>query len=441
MKENHGSAEQEYSDAHRQRREQYRKGNGSSPKKEGYMHSKTPLACNVGNVLRALETEPELKDAFAYDEMLRAAVLLRPLFGDDPKFKIRPVTDADVTAAQGWLQWFAFRRLGKDTTHQAIEKHAREHGFHPVRNYLEKPQWDGTERLSHWLTDYLGVSRTPYSERVGTMFLIAMVARIYQPGCRADYLLVLEGPQGILKSTACRVLAGAWFSDNMPDIGSKDSNQHLRGKWLIELAEMHTVTKAEATLLKSFITRTTERYRPSYGRNEVIEPRQCVFIGTTNRDAYLRDETGGRRFWRVVTTDINIDALAEYRDQLLAEAVVRFKRGEPWWPDVEFERGHAMPEQAARYEGDAWEEPIARYLDRVREKKVTLTQVAIGALDYEGQRPLMPRDKNEPQPARGTPLNRFGTADQRRVSSILTTLGWRRDKREAGSGKRLWIKD
>jgi len=385
-----------------------------------YMESKTPLACNVGNTLLALDREPEIMNAFGYDEMLRAEVLLRPLFGDDPHFKRRPATDADVTAVQKWLQWFGFRRLGKDTTHQAIAKHAREHSFHPVRNYLDELKWDRKPRIDTWLSYYLGVERNDYSTAIGKMFFISMVARVYDPGCQADYMVVLEGPQGILKSKACRILGGPWFSDHLPDVGSgKDVSQHLRGKWLIEIAEMHAISKAEASQLKSFISRTTERYRPSYGRLEVIELRQCIFVGTTNREAYLRDETGGRRFWPIKTTSIDVNALAQDRDQLFAEAVALYRKGEHWWPDREFEQEHIKEEQAARYEGDPWEEPIAQFLATV--SRTTILQVAKSALDF---------DK----------VDRLGTADARRVAAVMITLGWQRGKREPGTGQRFWEK-
>jgi Virulence-associated protein E/Primase C terminal 2 (PriCT-2)/Bifunctional DNA primase/polymerase, N-terminal len=407
--------------------------------KEKYMKGKTALACNVGNAILALKQESQLMDAFGYDEMLRAEVLLRPLFRDDANFAVRPVTDADITAVQEWLQWYGFRSLGSIATHEAVKKHAREHSFHPLRDYLNRLQWDGKPRVDKWLSSYLGVEHNAYSAAIGKMFLISMVARIYVPGCQADHMLVLEGPQGILKSTACRVLGGSWFSDNLPDItAAKDAAQHLRGKWLIEIAEMHAISKAEASQLKSFISRTHERFRPPYGRLEVIEPRQCIFIGTSNREAYLRDETGGRRFWPAVTTNIDVEVLAQDRDQIFAEAVALYRRGEPWWPEHEFEQKHIKAEQAARYEGDPWEEPIAIYLDRLHEKKTTILHVAVHALQYELERPLMPKDKNAPQPARGTPINRLGTADARRIAAVMTTLGWKRGERDMHG--RWWVK-
>jgi predicted P-loop ATPase len=208
-------------------------------------------------------------------------------------------------------------------------------------------------------------------------------------------------------------LGGEWFSDNLPDVasGDKDVAQHLRGKWVIEIAEMSSMSRAEDAALKAFISRQDERYRPPYGREELIEPRQSVFIGTTNQTTYLRDETGGRRYWPVRVGTIDTDALARDPDQLLAEAVHAYREGERWWPDSAFESQHIRSEQEARYEGDAWEEKIKpRLADR---EKVTVLEVAHDAMLIE------------------TP--RVGTSEQRRITAALRRLGWTRLEKKDGA--------
>jgi hypothetical protein len=378
---------------------------------------------NLANATMALRTDPLLSKSFAYDRMLCMPMLKLPLEIGTTKpnttaFSPRSVTDVDVSLVQEYLQLRGLERLGKEPTHQAIDIRAHELAYHPVIDYLDGLSWDGKSRVDDWLCSYLGCERNAYHKATGTMFMVSTIARVFSPGCQCDYMLILEGPQGQMKSSACRVLGGKWFSDNMPDVtAGKDVSQHLRGKWIIEIAEMHAMGRAEAALLKAFITRTTERYRPSYGRKEVIEPRQSVFIGTTNRSTYLRDETGGRRFWPVRTGAIRIDALTSDRDQLFAEAVRLFRNGIRWWPDRDFERKHIFPQQEARYEADAWEEDIANYLRA--QTRVTVGQVAREALRIE------------------TP--RIGTSEQRRISAALERIGWERGIKDY-LGNRWWIK-
>ena len=375
----------------------------------------------LANALEALRTDPRISEAFAFDEMLCAPVLVRSIRKTtDPRFAARPATDDDVTFLQEYMQRNSLKRIAKDAVHQAMAARAKENSFHPVRDYLRRLEWDGSPRISGWLTTFLGAEPTPYSQAIGEMCLISMVARVLEPGCKCDHMVVLEGGQGEGKSTACRTLGGSWFSDALPDItAGKDASQHLRGKWLIEISEMHAMNRAESAQLKSFISRQVERYRPSYGRLEVIEPRQCIFIGTTNKAAYLRDETGGRRFWPVKVGNINIDHLAGARDQLFAEAVHRFLEGAQWWPDRDFEMQHIRSEQEKRYEADAWEDLIQAYLDV--STKVTVGEVAKAALSFEP--------------------SRIGTADQRRITAIMERLGWRRDNdgKPDWQGKRWWV--
>jgi predicted P-loop ATPase len=184
---------------------------------------------NLANVMTVLRGAPQLQGCFGYDAMLRAPVLLRRLPGGSKEKLPRPVRDGDVSALQEWLQRNGLRGISKDVVHQAVDYRAEECTFHPVQNYLNSLRWNGhrnaagLSRLDIWLSHCLGVEDTPYTRQIGRMFLVGMVARVFRPGCKADYMLVLEGAQGAKKSTACTILGGPWFSDNLPDIrGGKD---------------------------------------------------------------------------------------------------------------------------------------------------------------------------------------------------------------------------
>lgn len=236
---------------------------------------------------------------------------------------------------------------------EAIETLALVNAYHPVRQWLRGlPRWDGIERLEYWLTDFAGAKDSEYVRRVAKWFLIGMVARVMRPGAKFDYCLVLEGAQGLRKSSVAAVLGGEWFGDTDLDLQNKDSMSALRGKWLYEFPEMGSVTRVEASRQKSFLSRQVDEFRPVYGRREIRLLRQCVFVGTTNEWEWNKDPTGGRRFWPVEVGEVNLDTLRAVRELLFAEALWRFESGEKFWPDQTEQKALFDPEQFAREQQD-----------------------------------------------------------------------------------------
>lgn len=379
---------------------------------------------DLANVLIALRNEPSIAEAFTFDEMQQETMVHKSLplapgagAGEAPPKRL---ADDDVTRVQEWMQHSGMPKVGRETVGQAIEARARERRFHPIRDYLQGVKWDGKPRLNTWLKTYMGAEGSDnYLAAIGSMFVIAMVARVMDPGCKCDYMLVLEGEQGVMKSLACKALAGEdYFSDDIGDMGNKDAKQHVIGKWLIEESELANFTRASTETLKSFLSRTHEKFRPPYGKNQVVAPRQCVFVGTTNRSDYNKDETGARRLWPVrVVTRIDVEGIKRDRDQIFAEGVERYRAGENWWPDPEFEAEIIRPEQAERRSIDAWQQPIDQWLEGRRSDKVSVMEVAFGALFMERAR--------------------LGTADQNRVKSCMSLAGWKKEDQRQKTGY-LW---
>jgi putative DNA primase/helicase len=356
------------------------------------------------------------------------------------------------------LLWFS-RRIGEPGTEalqKAVQLAAHRQEFNPLRERLDKLPHDGKPRLRKWMFDYLGANveglreqlelakRAPvkdgdavrlleseiertlkYIELAGMKWMVSAVARVYQPGCRVDHMLILEGEQGVKKSTTIEILGGKWYTDARLNFADKDSLLIIQGRWIIEMAELEGMNKAETSETKKFLTQHIDLFRPPYGRKLVNYPRRCVFAGTVNLDAYLKDDSGNRRFWPVRVTAIDADALRRDVDQLWAEAVTLYKAGTPWWVLPE-ERHLFVEQQEQRFAVDAWEDLVMDFLDGRGEfmesaaggmlKRVTVTDVLGKALKLD--------------------KSRWDRQAQLRVVGVLRRHGWIR-KRET-KASRQW---
>jgi len=325
-------------------------------------------------------------------------------------------TDQEDRLAADWMQHNGIM-VGVEIAGQAVQTVARDHPFHPVKTYLDALQWDGTQRIDGWLSLYLGVDHSDYVSAVGAGWLRSGIARIHNPGAKADCCLILEGLQGTLKSTALKTLADPWFTDEIADLGTKDAALQTHGVWVIELGELGSMARVETDKLKAFMSRTTDRFRPPYGKRLICAPRQCIFAGTVNHYVYLRDETGARRFWPVKCGAINIPDLGRDRDQLWAEARDTYHAGKHWWLDSKELNQLASEEQADRYEQDAWQELMEPWL--VEKSDVSVSEILRLCIQK--------------------PPEHWTQHDQNRVARCLRAMKWERfnARLDAESAERL----
>jgi predicted P-loop ATPase len=368
----------------------------------------------LANAVIALREAPEWRGQLHFDAFAERTVLR----GKAPWLESaaeHPWTAVDDLRVTEWLQTQCGILVTPNVAAEAVEAVAHERQFHPVRDFLGKCSWDGTERLDTWLTTYVGAADTAYTRAVGAKWLISGVARVMRPGCKVDHVLILESEQGRLKSTALRILGDPWFTDEIADIGSKDAAMQLAGRWIIEIAELAALGRPEIEKMKAFLSRTADRFRPPYGRRVGEFKRQCILAGTTNQTEYLRDETGNRRFWPIRCGTIDIDALTRDRDQLWAEALARFQRGDAWWLDDTKLVKAAAEAQEDRYQRDAWEETIAEFLS-IRED-TSVEDIMKDALFINTERRTQ--------------------ADANRVARCLRLLKWERYQ-DWNGGKRRW---
>jgi putative DNA primase/helicase len=333
--------------------------------------------------------------------------------------------DIDVVRIKHWLaRNFRYEPQDKIIL-DAVAKIADENKFHPVRDYLNAlSDWDGRCRVENFLEVYFNAKGDPrYLRAVSRKVLCAMIARILEPGTKFDYVLILEGNQGIGKSTAIRALSGDhWFTDAHINISDKDGVLALQSVWLVELGELGGMRKADADQLKEFISRTTDRIRLPYGKLVETFPRQCVFIGTTNSAEYLKDMTGNRRFWPVEVGFCDFEAIRRDRDQILAEAMWIWQNlGEPLYLEDKEVNAIAMQEQEQRVFADSMVEKLFDYL--VHEQAGFDTKCfSTGDLFKMGPLMDMREDKQ----------------NQMRVADALRSLGF--TKAQIGNDRRrVWV--
>ena len=384
-------------------------------------------ASTVANVITALSHDEAWKGVLAYSTFVGDIVCLKPppwrgilSPGADSKSKTTPSeyywTDRDTTRAAAYLANKYDLIVQDHIVAAGLEVVAEQHKVHPVRDWLASLKWDRRKRLDDFLVRLAGAEDSKYTRAVTAKWMVGLVARVHDPGCMFRMMLILEGPQDIRKSTALRTLAirDEWFLETSIEMGSKDSYQSLRGKWIIEFGELDSLSRSEVSKVKQYISERTSSYRPSYGRRLVDFRRQCGFAGSTNDSQYLKDETGATRFHPItVTKSIDIEGLEKEVEQLWAEAVVRYRAGEePFLRDEGIKREAAKITEARR-QVHPWEDPVMRWLRRLpkprRETGVTTYEVLTEALL-----------KHVGDLTRG---------DEMSAAAVLRACGWGLDKR------------
>lgn len=287
-------------------------------------------------------------DAFGNTEVIRKALPWRDLERKHEDYE--PWLGADDKRLQHWFGK-KYEIKSANIIQNAFTEVAHVNRFHPIIEYLEAQKWDGSPRIDRLFIDYLGAEDSDYVKEVTRKMFIAAVKRLYEPGCKFDYMLVLVGPQGAGKSTIIQMMARNWFSDSLKAFDSKDAGEHLQSAWIFEFGELAGMTKPEVDEIKQFITKRADKYRVAYDRVVTDFPRKCVFFGTTNNFNFLKDPTGNRRFWPVVIDpekqikSIFTD-LSEYEiTQIWAEVLVVYRKGEVLTLSPEIEQ------QASRIQG------------------------------------------------------------------------------------------
>lgn len=355
---------------------------------------------NLNNAVAVLEHDLLLKGHVWFDEFLNRMLTL----GVDGKPREWQAVDDDNLALY-MQRGIGLQKMSSDTVSRAVRVVAYRDVRNCARDWMSSLQWDDTGRIETFFIDVFGAADSDYTRAAGRNFWISLAARVMAPGCQVDNMVVLEGLQGKGKSSAAQIIGGEWYAaQHESPTNSRAFAEILQGKILVEIEEMHAFSRAETEAVKKSVTVRSDRFRPSGAHGYAKDhPRYCVFLGTTNRDDWNRDETGARRFWPIRCMRVDIQRLEREREQFFAEAVARYKAGESWWEMPEEE---TKAEQDARYHADPWFDDVQFMLTEQRGRRGVLTTELLEQL--------------------GIDRDRWTRGDEMRVGSILRKLGWQR---------------
>jgi hypothetical protein len=407
------------------------------PKKAplGFQHSKNPtgIPASLENAMIAIDT---LGAECRYDVFHDRIIVKGHECGvrGDAHENLENVT---LKIRQAVLERFGFDPSA-GFTFDALKLRCLDHIFDPVRDYVDGLEWDGVKRLDTWLVRYCKAEDTPLNKAIGRKMLVAGVRRVREPGCKFDYIVVLEGEQGVGKSSVLRILAGEEnFSDNeILGLQKREQQEAIQGVWIYEVAELDGLSKSEVTRVKLFASKTFDGARPAYGRSRVDRQRRCIFVATTNEDTYLRDTTGNRRFWPVQVGVIDLVGVRKDRDQLWAEAAAVESGGEPLvipqelWGDVE-------AQQQARMELDPWEDTLLPVLGRLTGRGTLVDGSFAKGADANGDPEWKVSTDHLLTNVLMLPKERQNNNHTKRLAGIMRGLGWARSEGVLRFGKEV----
>jgi hypothetical protein len=363
---------------------------------------------NADNAMLALEVHPKFRGCIRYDTFYSNIFIY-----DEGEWRAWKNSDS-VVMMMYMQRFFGLSKISKEQVQYAALTVALHNLCNAPKDWMETLKWDGTPRLDRMLTTYYMADENEYTKAVGKNFMIGMVARIYEPGCKQDCMMILEGAQGNFKTTSLEVLGGKWYSTASASPDNKDFFVNLRGCMIVEIKELDNFRKADATLIKKILDTPYDDYRPPYGMVNERFLRQSIFVGTTNEKEYLKDNTGARRFYPIMTHAVKLEDIKRDRDQLFAEAVVRYKAKESWW-EVPVEE--CLEQQESRRMMDMWEEVISEYL--LYKSEVTTAQICAEALKIE--------------------VAKADQFVQKRVGKIMRLFKWEKDRFGTGADRRyIW---